>query len=114
MRYLHTRIRVSDMKRSIEFYTKILKLSISRQTVSPRGYPLVFLQANGCELELVQLPGAFQVPDDLFHIAFAVKDISSFKSMMPEGPIKSSSGLIGFISDPDGYEIELIQEIQRG
>lgn len=113
MRILHTRLRVSDMKKSVEFYTQTLKLRVVRETLSPRGFPLVFLQGigNDVELELVQLPGRFSVPEDLFHIALAVGDIKQFEKLLTDGPTKTSSGnVIGFIADPDGYEIELIQK----
>ncbi len=112
MKFLHTRFRVRDMKKSVEFYTKTLGLIVARQTTSPRGFPLVFLRADdsGVELELCQLPGDFLIPDDLMHIAFDVADITKFKHLLADGVQKTSSGtVIGFISDPDGYEIELIQ-----
>jgi lactoylglutathione lyase len=106
MKLLHTRFRVSNMEQSIAFYEK-LGLTVSRKTISPRGFPLVFLDCEGVELELVQLPGEFSVPDDLMHIAFAVSNLDSYK--LVDGPHKSSSGRIGFMLDPDGYEIELIE-----
>jgi catechol 2,3-dioxygenase-like lactoylglutathione lyase family enzyme len=101
------------MNKSVEFYTKTLGMIVSRRTTSPRGYPLVFLKASASEaveLELVELPDGFIVPEDLMHIAFEVVDISKFEAILTDGPTKTSSGnIIGFISDPDGYEIELIQ-----
>lgn len=112
MKILHTRLRVSNMENSVAFYTQTLGLSVSRKTMSPRGYPLVFLRDkfSDLEIELVQLPGDFSIPDDLMHIAVSVDDIAKFASLMDDEPMKTSSGnLIGFISDPDGYEIELIQ-----
>ncbi len=113
MKFLHTRFRVSNMENSVAFYTQTLGLIVSRRTMSPRGFPLVFLRDkhSDVELELVQLPGTFTIPDDLMHIAFSVTDIHQFTSLMVDEPVKTSSGnLIGFISDPDGYEIELIQK----
>ncbi len=113
MKFLHTRFRVSSMEKSVAFYTMILGFEIARKTTSPRGFPLVFLTygASECELELVQLPGSFSVPEDLMHIAISVADISVFNSILTDGPHKTSSGnVIGFVADPDGYEIELIQQ----
>jgi lactoylglutathione lyase len=118
---LHTRMRVNDIEKTIRFYVDVLGLKVARDSVSPRGARLVFLQTPGSEeeVELCQLPdgGPVEVPPDLMHLAFQVDDLAAFavaleKKGVPlsDGPHKTSDGeLIAFIDAPEGYEVELIQ-----
>jgi len=120
-KYLHTRFRVSDMEKSINFYRDILGMKVIEQKISPRGSKLVFLRFPDidCELELCSFPnsGSVQVPEDLVHLAFEVDDLNMCveklkKAGIPitEGPVESSNGTrFIFIEDPDKYEIELMQ-----
>lgn len=120
-KYLHTRLRISDMDQSIHFYSKILGLKLIERKTSPRGSELAFLQAPGAdsEIKLCVFPtsGKVEVPEDLVHLAFQVEDMEKCinelkKAEVPitEGPIKSSSGtLFIFTEDPDKYEIELME-----
>ncbi len=120
-KYLHTRFRVSDMEKSIEFYTGILGLKVIEQKTSPRGSKLAFLQAPGTdsEIELCSFPesGKVEVPEDLVHLAFQVENLDECMERLKqagvpitEGPIKSSNGTAFiFTEDPDKYEIELMQ-----
>jgi len=119
-KYLHTRLRVSDMDQSIRFYCKILELKLIDRKTSPRGSELAFLQATGTdsEIELCAFPasGKVEVPEDLVHLAFQVEDMEMCinrlkKAGVPitEGPVKTSDGtLFIFTEDPDKYEIELM------
>jgi len=118
---LHTRMRVSDMERTINFYREVLGLEVVEQKTSPRGSQLAFLAVpNSQELiELCSFPGsgAVQVQEDLVHLAFEVEDLDETirelqRQGVPitDGPTQSSSGSrFIFIDAPDGYEIELIQ-----
>ncbi len=120
-KYLHTRFRVSDMEKSIEFYNKILGLKVIEQKTSPRGSKLAFLKAPGTdsELELCSFPasGKVEVPEDLVHLAFQVEDLKACMERLKkagiritEGPVKTSNGTAFiFTEDPDKYEIELMQ-----
>ncbi|GJL79491.1 MAG: lactoylglutathione lyase [Nitrospinaceae bacterium] len=120
-KYLHTRLRVSDMDQSIRFYCKILGLQLLERKTSPRGSELAFLQAPGTnsEIELCVYPasGEVKVPEDLVHLAFQVEDMEMCINRMKkagvpitEGPVKTSSGsLFIFTEDPDKYEIELME-----
>ena len=120
-RLLHTRYRVADLERTVQFYTSVLGLTEVSRHSSPRGSQLVFLKAPESE-ELVEIccfpaSGPVQVGPDLTHLAFEVKDLEAFAKHseahgypLSDGPTKTSSGsLIGFIDAPEGYEIELIQ-----
>jgi lactoylglutathione lyase len=120
-KYLHTRLRVSDMDQSIRFYCKILGLKLIERKTSPRGSELAYLQAPGSdsEIELCVFPasGEIKVPEDLMHLAFQVENMETCinrlkKAGVPitEGPVKTSNGTFFiFTEDPDNYEIELMQ-----
>ena len=118
---LHTRMRVSDLDETIQFYTTVLGLEVIERKTSPRGSHLAFLKVpNSDELiELTSFPpsGPVKVQEDLLHLAFQVdnldKTIVSLNAMgvkITDGPTKTSSGSrFIFIDAPDGYEIELIE-----
>ncbi len=120
-KFLHTRMRVSDLDESVSFYEKVFGLEVSRRHESPRGSKLVFLSVPNSdeEIELTYFPGSGQVTvqEDLMHLAFEVESMSEFevhtKSVgvpFSDGPTQSSSGSIfAFVDAPDGYEIEVIQ-----
>jgi len=118
---LHTRYRVNDIQRTVQFYRDVLGLEEVRRHKSPRGAELVFLKAPESEeeIELCQLPDspAVQVQPDLTHLAFEVTDLEEFGRHLgrlglkfSDGPTATTSGsLIAFVDAPEGYEIELIQ-----
>lgn len=119
---LHTRYRVNDIERSVEFYREALGLGVARRHVSPRGAQLVFLATPNSdeEIELCQMPAGaepVQVQPDLTHLAFEVDDLAAFAAELKakgyelsDGPTTTSTGsVIAFIDAPEGYEVELIQ-----
>ena len=118
---LHTRMRVSDMDQTINFYTNVLGLEILERKVSPRGSHLAFLKVPNSEelIELTSFPpsGPVKVQEDLVHLAFQVESLDetlvSLNSMgikVTDGPTQTSSGSrFIFIDAPDGYEVELIE-----
>jgi lactoylglutathione lyase len=118
---LHTRMRVSDMEQTIQFYTDVLGLEVLERKVSPRGSHLAFLKVPNSEelIELTSFPpsGPVKVQEDLVHLAFQVENlddtIASLSAQgvkVTDGPTQSSSGSrFIFIDAPDGYEVELIE-----
>ena len=120
-KFLHTRMRVSDIEQTIQFYRDVLGLEVVERKVSPRGSHLAFLSVpNSQELiELCSFPasGSVSVQEDLVHLAFEVEDLDqtiqelNAKNIpITDGPTHTSSGSrFIFIDAPDGYEIELIQ-----
>ena len=120
-KFLHTRMRVSDLDESVSFYEKVFGLEVSRRHESPRGSKLVFLSVPNSdeEIELTYFPGSGQVTvqEDLMHLEFEVESMSEFevhtKSVgvpLSDEPTKSSSGTkFAFVDAPDGNEIEVIQ-----
>lgn len=125
-RLLHTRYRVADLARTVQFYTEVLGLKEVRRHKSPRGSELVFLETPGSEelIEICQYDGSgpVVVGPDLTHLAFEVEDLEVFARHaaskgypLSDGPTQSSSGSVfAFVDAPEGYEIELIQRRKDG
>jgi lactoylglutathione lyase len=121
-KFLHTRMRVSDLDKTVNFYQKVFGLEVTRRHESPRGSKLVFLAVPNSdeEIELTYFPGSgpVEVQEDLMHLAFEVEDMNSFadhiKSVgyeFSDGPTESSSGsTFAFVDAPEGYEVEVIQK----
>jgi lactoylglutathione lyase len=120
-KFLHTRMRVSNLDQTIKFYKDVLGLEVVERKTSPRGSQLAFLKVpNSDELiELTSFPpsGPVKVQEDLVHLAFQVdsldETIKAFGAKgvkITDGPTTTSSGSrFIFIDAPDGYEIELIE-----
>lgn len=125
-RMLHTMLRVRDLEKSIDFYTRHLGMKLLRKTDYEGGrFTLAFVgygaESDSTVLELTHNWDQ-EEPYDLGtaygHIAIAVPDIYKACAEMEEegvkiprapGPMKHSSTVIAFIEDPDGYKIELIE-----
>ena len=118
---LHTRYRVNDLERTVQFYKQVLGLTEVSRHKSPRGSELVFMKAPESE-ELIELccypaAGPVQVQPDLTHLAFEVDSLKDFAKHLEklglkfsDGPTTTSTGTVfAFIDAPEGYEIELIQ-----
>ncbi len=120
---LHTRMRVSDMEQTIQFYTDVLGLEVLERKVSPRGSHLAFLKVPNSEelIELTSFPpsGPVRVQEDLVHLAFQVESLDDTIASLnakgvkvTDGPTTTSSGSrFIFIDAPDGYEVELIERL---
>lgn len=118
---LHTRMRVSDLDQTIQFYTTVLGLEVLERKTSPRGSQLAFLKVPHSDelIELTSFPpsGPVKVQEDLIHLAFQVENLDDTIATLnakgvpiTDGPTKTSSGSrFIFIDAPDGYEIELIE-----
>lgn len=118
---LHTRMRVSDMEQTIQFYTDVLGLEVLERKTSPRGSHLAFLKVPNSEelIELTSFPpsGPVTVQEDLIHLAFQVENLDDTIASLnakgvkvTDGPTRTSSGSrFIFIDAPDGYEVELIE-----
>lgn len=125
-RYLHTMLRVFDLDKSIDFYTRHLGMKLLRRKDFPEGkFTLAFLgygdEASNTVLELTHNWGQgepYQIGSAYGHIAVGVPDVYAACEMMakegvkiprPAGPMKGGAHPIAFIEDPDGYKIELIE-----
>jgi lactoylglutathione lyase len=124
VKFLHTRIRVSDLENTVSFYEKLGFECTRRTDKSPAGNQLAFLELKGSEhfLELCYSP-EFKVefPEDLMHTCVGVPDImaycgnlegmgieiwpSDWKEAFPNG----AKPKMAFVTDPDGYEVEILE-----
>lgn len=126
MRILHTMLRVSNLAKSIDFYTKILGMKVLRQKEYPDGkFTLVFVgyqdESEGAVLELTYNWGVekYDLGTAFGHIAIEVDDAYKACEKVKKlggrvtreaGPMKHGSTVIAFVEDPDGYKIEFIQK----
>ncbi|WP_082605450.1 lactoylglutathione lyase [Curvibacter sp. PAE-UM] len=125
MRFLHTMLRVGDMQRSIDFYTRVMGMQLLRTTDRPeQKYTLAFVgyasNPDQAELELTYNYGVdtYDMGGAYGHVALGVEDIYATCEHIrakggnitrEPGPVQGGNTLIAFITDPDGYKIELIQ-----
>ena len=122
---LHTRYRVNDLAKTVDFYKNVLGLTEVSRKKSPRGSELVFLKAPHSEemIEICHYPAStpVQVQADLTHVAFEVGSLKKFEQHLASLGLKYSEeptlypggGGFAFIDAPEGYEIELIEEKTR-
>ena len=127
-RFLHTMLRVRDLDKSVDFYTRHFAMEVLRKRDFPDGkFTLVFLgygdEENNTVIELThnwEHTAAYEHGSAFGHLAIAVPDIYKTCAELeaagvavprPPGPMKfgGSSVEMAFIDDPDGYKIELIQ-----
>ena len=120
-KFLHTRMRVNDLERTLEFYQRVFGLEVTRRHESPRGSKLAFLAVPNSEeeIEITYFPGSgpVKVQEDLMHLAFEVESMKAFQEHLEQigvplsdGPTQSSSGSVfAFVDAPEGYEIEVIE-----
>ena len=124
-KFLHTRMRVNDLERTLEFYQRVFGLEVTRRHESPRGSKLAFLAVPNSdeEIEITYFPGSgpVKVQEDLMHLAFEVESMKAFQKHLDQigiplsdGPTQSSSGSIfAFVDAPEGYEIEVIERPKK-
>jgi lactoylglutathione lyase len=125
MRLLHTMLRVGDMQRSVDFYTKVMGMRMLRSTDRPeQKYSLAFVgygdESSQSVIELTYNYGVdkYDLGGGYGHIAIEVPDAaaacdriraSGGKVTREAGPVKGGATVIAFVEDPDGYKIELIE-----
>ena len=125
MRLLHTMLRVGNLERSIRYYTNVFGMKLIRTSENPEyKYSLAFVgygaNPDHAEIELTYNWGveSYDMGTAFGHIALGVHDIYAACERIKEhggnvtrnaGPVKGGSTLIAFVTDPDGYKIELIQ-----
>ncbi|MCP5160168.1 MAG: lactoylglutathione lyase [Hahellaceae bacterium] len=126
MRILHTMLRVTNMQRSIDFYTHVLGMRLLRQKDYPEGrFSLAFVgYGDECDEAALELTfnwdtAAYEMGSGFGHIAIAVSDVYAACEKIRDlggvivreaGPMKHGTTILAFVRDPDGYMIELLQE----
>ena len=130
MRFLHTMVRVGNLQRSIDFYTQVLGMKLLRTSENPDfKYTLAFVgygsNPEHAELELTYNWGveSYEQGTAFGHIALGVPDAYAACEKIKAaggnvtreaGPVKGGTTVIAFVTDPDGYKIELIQRAESG
>ena len=125
MRVLHTMLRVGNLQRSIDFYTKALGMHLLRTTDRPdQKYTLAFVgygdEREHAVLELTYNYGVdhYDLGSGFGHVAIGVPDVTAACQHVrtaggavtrEPGPVKGGTTVIAFVQDPDGYKIELIE-----
>ncbi|HDX8452196.1 lactoylglutathione lyase [Aeromonas hydrophila] len=130
MRILHTMLRVGDLQRSIDFYTRVLGMKLLRKSEnSEYKYTLAFVgygdEKDEAVIELTYNWGVseYELGSAYGHIALEADDIyatcealraAGARITREPGPVKGGTTVIAFVEDPDGYKIELIAKKDAG
>jgi lactoylglutathione lyase len=118
-------LRVGDLQRSIDFYTRVLGMTLLRTTERPeQKYSLAFVgygtNPDHAEIELTYNHGvdSYEMGTAFGHLALGVPDVYGACEKIragggnitrDPGPVKGGNTVIAFVTDPDGYKIELIE-----
>jgi lactoylglutathione lyase len=119
-------LRVGDLQRSIDFYTRVLGMKLLRTTDRPdQKYTLAFVgygtNPEHAEIELTYNYGVdkYELGTAFGHLALGVPDVYGACDAIRKnggnvtrepGPVKGGTSVIAFVTDPDGYKIELIEK----
>jgi lactoylglutathione lyase len=122
-------LRVGDLQRSIDFYTRVLGMKLLRTTDRPeQKYSLAFVgygsNPDQAEIELTYNYGVdkYDMGSAYGHVALGMPDIHAACEKIraaggnvtrEPGPVKGGNTVIAFVTDPDGYKIELIQRAEE-
>ena len=127
MRYLHTMIRVSDLEKSLNFYCKGLGFELERKSdYEEDRFTLAFLKAVGdfaggplIELTYNWDTKEYAKGNGYGHVAYRVDSIEDVQRKLKTAGYDLSWGpgetpdrktKMAFVDDPDGYEIELLED----
>jgi len=121
-------LRVGNLQRSIDFYTQVLGMTLLRTSENPQyKYTLAFVgygnNPDHAELELTYNWGveSYDLGSAYGHIALGVPDAKAAcdkiraaggKITREAGPVQGGSTVIAFVTDPDGYKVELIERAE--
>lgn len=126
-KFLHTMIRVKDLDKSMDFYTRLLGMQeLRRKDFDTGRFTLAFVgygdEVNNTVVELTHnwdQDEPYELGDGFGHLALGVPDIYGVCERLagegvsiprPPGPMKHGGSVIAFIEDPDGYKIELVEK----
>ena len=130
-RIRHTMMLVSDLDRSIDFYTRLLGMDVQRIRPNPDKHERVGYLGYGSEdeypgLELIETGGPGHVkemPKWYGHVALYVSDLYALSEKLKSAGVKfalepqpnrpGSQDKVAFIEDPDGYTLELTERHSR-
>ena len=117
----HSGIKSADIKKSIDFYTRIMGLEILEK-IDLVGRSFYFVGNDRTRIEIEEAnPGDQMIKVDtgfgLYHLAFAVEDLQKLAARLKKESVKfimepvqlRADRIIAFIEDPDGVRIQLIE-----
>ncbi len=120
MKYLHSMVRVRDVKKSLEFYEKLLGMVETRRYDNEAGrFSLIYLATapGEPELELTynwDVPETYGTARNFGHLAFEVENIYESCERLRSGGVTISrpprDGRMAFVRSPDDISIELLQK----
>lgn len=125
MKLLHTMIRVNNIEKSLNFYTKLLNMKVVEKRRLEDCW-LYFLEdedgQNQIELTANDTNPKFgyDIGTGFGHLAFSVESLEIFTQKLNSlgyeylyepFDLTGKGSNIAFIKDPDGYEIELIEKV---
>ena len=126
MRFAHTMLRIKNLDKSVSFYTEVLGMKVLKKMENVEyKYTLVFLGygdiSENTVLELTYNWGEneYDHGNAFGHLCMQVDDVYKTCEIIaqkggvitrPAGPLKGGTQIIAFIKDPDGYQIELIEQ----
>lgn len=122
---MHTMLRVKNLDKSIDFYTRLLGMQLLRKNDFPEGkFTLAFVgygpEQSTAVIELTHNwdeTDGYDLGSGYGHIALGVRDIHGLCAQLEAngasiprkpGPMMHGTTHISFIEDPDGYKVELI------
>ncbi|MBB3592663.1 lactoylglutathione lyase [Rhizobium sp. BK529] len=125
---IHSMIRVLDEARSVDFYSKVFGLKVADR-VDFETFTLIYLSNDetGFELELTVNKGRiepYNLGDAYGHLAVSVQEVQVEHKRLTDLGLNPGKlvelnrdgklfGLFFFITDPDGYKIEVLQRHGR-
>ena len=124
MKFLHVMLRVKDADKSMDFYTKLLDMNLVK-TITLEDSILYFLSDKDGQTQ-IELTANFENPEGGYkngnafgHLAFGVDSMAKFGQKLHSMGyeylyepffLEEVNSIIAFIKDPDGNEIEIIQD----
>ncbi len=128
MRMLHTMLRIGNMENSLAFYQDVLGMTLIRKHDYPEfEFSLAYLgygeESKTTVLELTHNWGtdSYDLGNAYGHIAIGVDDVYKACDKIKElggkvireaGPMQGGDTVIAFVEDPDGYKIEILEDIK--
>jgi len=118
-KFAHNNLNVLDLDRSLKFYNDALGLTVTRRFESPDGSFILVYLGDGCTPHLLELTWMrdmdrpYELGDNEFHLAFTTDDFVKARSTHRDmGCICYENEAMGiyFITDPDGYWLEILPQ----
>ena len=125
---IHSMIRVLDEARSLAFYEKAFGLRVADRSDFP-NFTLVYLSNSDSEFELEltinkDQTETYDLGNGYGHLAFSVGDLDQEharfqaeglapRKLVEFAPAGEIIARFFFVTDPDGYEIEVLQRAGR-